>query len=100
MLATLYNDNECSDRPNAMPPFTLRCHPPHVADFSAPGEGALYRSRDNPSSRVLLESRDAANNATKCDAFPMLKRRGPLVRALRESGGGHDYSFVTLPVVW
>ena len=43
---------------------------------------------------------DAANSATKCDAFPTLKRRGPLVRALRESGGGHDYSFVTLPVVW
>ena len=77
-------------------------HPPlpsTMADFSAPGE-ALYRSRDNPSSRVLLESRDAANSATKCDAFPMLRRQGPLVRALREGGGGHDYSFVALPVVW
>ena len=62
-------------------------------DLSAPGS-SLWRSRDNPSSRVILEEKD-----TPMHAYPPLRRNGPLVKLL-EANGDHDYSFVTLPVTW
>ena len=74
-------------------------NPSHAHGLDLPAGESLYRSRDNPSSRVILENDGA------CDFSPQLQRKGPLVRALRNiqgdgNGGGHDYSFVTLPVVW
>ena len=62
-------------------------------DLSAPGS-SLWRSRDNPSSRVILEEKD-----TPVHAYPPLRRNGPLVKLL-VANGDHDYSFVTLPVTW
>jgi hypothetical protein len=56
-----------------------------------PSKDAVWTSRENPSSRIILGGASGA---------PPLARDGPLPRRLRRSSIPVDWSFVTLPTLW